>query len=186
MARTSIRDQSDKGNRYAIRALKDRRATLAGEIQRFKDGIKRREQQLDATLRILDPEYRADTIAPKRIRRGKLFGGGELNRLIIDALRRANGEGLSRPQIADAIIAAKRLRARGQTGPYPAGAGEPVVSAVEAEGSRESWGAADSAVAAESRYIAVASPNIKLSLCRYICEFFCDPLWISEGTACPR
>ncbi|MCK9916266.1 hypothetical protein MXD81_44655 [Microbacteriaceae bacterium K1510] len=110
MARTSIRDQSDKGNRYAILALKDRRATLAGEIQRFKDGIKHREQQLahmDATLRILDPEYRADTIAPKRIRRVKLFGGGELNRLIIDALRRANGEALSTPQIADAIIAAK-------------------------------------------------------------------------------
>ena len=62
---------------------------------------------LDATLRILDPEYRADTIAPKRIRRVKLFGGGELNRLIIDALRRADGKPLSTPQIADSIIAVK-------------------------------------------------------------------------------
>src|SRR5262245_46438258 len=99
-----------KTNKYAIHALKDRRATLAGEIAHFKQGIRDREDalaHLDATLRILDPEYRADTIAPKRLRRVKLFGGGELNRLIIDALRKANGAPLSTPEIADAIIAAK-------------------------------------------------------------------------------
>ena len=103
-------NMNDKGNRYAIHALKDRRATLAGEIIQFKQGIQYREEQLshlDATLRILDPEYRADTIPPKRMRRVKLFGGGELNRLIIDALRRANGKPLSTPAIADAIIVAK-------------------------------------------------------------------------------
>ena len=101
---------NDKGNRYAVAALKDRRATLAGEIVRFKQGIRDREEQLshlDATLRLLDPEYRANTIAPKRIRRVKLFGGGELNRLIIDALRRANGRPLSNSEIADEIIAFK-------------------------------------------------------------------------------
>jgi hypothetical protein len=77
---------SDKGNKYAIAALKDRRATMAGEIIRFKQGTRDREEQLshlDATLRVPDPEYRADTIQPKRIRRVKLFGGGELSRLII-------------------------------------------------------------------------------------------------------
>jgi hypothetical protein len=101
---------NDKGNRYAITALKDRRATLAGEIVSFKQGIRDREIQLahlDATLRVLDPSYRADTIPPKRLRRVKLFGGGELNRLILDALRRADGKPLSTPDIADAIIAAK-------------------------------------------------------------------------------
>jgi hypothetical protein len=106
----SRKPSAENSNRYAIHALKDRRATLAGEIVRFKQGIRDREDQLshlDATLRILDPEYRADTIAPKRIRRVKLFGGGELNRLIIDALRRADGKALSTPAIADAIIAAK-------------------------------------------------------------------------------
>src|SRR5262249_35223638 len=99
-----------KGNKYAIAALKDRRATLAGEIVRYKQGIRDREEQLthlDATLRVLDPEYRADTIAPKRVRRVKLFGGGELNRLITDALRRADGKPLSTPAIASAIIVAK-------------------------------------------------------------------------------
>jgi hypothetical protein len=56
--------------------LKDRRATMAGEIVQFKQGIAGREEQLshlDATLRILDPSYRADTIPPKRLRRVKLF-----------------------------------------------------------------------------------------------------------------
>lgn len=99
-----------KSNQYAVAALKDRRATLAGEIVRFKQGIRDREEQLthlDAVLRVLDPEYRASTIAPKRIRRVKLFGNGELSRLILDALRRADGKPLSTPQIADAIIAAK-------------------------------------------------------------------------------
>lgn len=101
---------NEKGNQYAIAALKDRRATLAGEIVRFKQGIRDRIEQLshlDAVLRVLDPEYRADTIPPKRIRRVKLFGNGELNRLILDALRRADGKPLSTPEIADAIIAAK-------------------------------------------------------------------------------
>ena len=101
---------NEKGNQYAIAALKDRRATLAGEIEQFKVGIRGREKQLahlDATLRILDPDYRADTIAPKRLRRVKLFGQGELNRLIINSLRRANGMALSTPEIADAIIEAK-------------------------------------------------------------------------------
>lgn len=101
---------NDKGNQYAVAALKDRRATLAGEIIKFKQGIRDRLEQLshlDAVLRVLDPEYRADTIPPKNIRRVKLFGGGELNRLILDALRRADGTPLSTPEIADAIIAAK-------------------------------------------------------------------------------
>ena len=79
-------------NQYAIHALKDRRATMAGEIVQMKEGIRYREGQLthlDAVLRELDPSYRADSVAPKRLRRVKLFGSGELNRLIADALRRA-------------------------------------------------------------------------------------------------
>jgi len=110
MKRTPARDLSERGNNYAIAALKNRRATLAGEIQQFKEGIRYREEQLahmDAVLRELDPSYRADTIAPKRLRRVKLFGGGELNRLIRDALRKGEGKAMSPGQITDAIIEAK-------------------------------------------------------------------------------
>lgn len=101
---------NEKGNRYAIHALKDRRATLAGEIVKMKEGIRYREEQLthlDACLRVLDPSYRADTVPPKRLRQVKLFGGGELNRLILDALRRADGRPLSNREIAEAIVEAK-------------------------------------------------------------------------------
>src|SRR4051812_11199529 len=98
-----------KTNQYAIAALKDRRATLAGEIIQFKDGIRDREEMLshlDATLRALDPSYRADTVPPKRIRRVKLFGNGELNRLILDMLRRG-GQPMTPGAIAAAIVEEK-------------------------------------------------------------------------------
>jgi hypothetical protein len=45
---------------------------MAGEIVQMKEGIAYREEQLthlDAVLRELDPEYRADTLPPKRLRR---------------------------------------------------------------------------------------------------------------------
>jgi hypothetical protein len=70
---------NEKGNRYAIAALKDRRATMAGEIIQMKEGIRYRDKQLthlDAVLRELGPSYRADTLPPKRLRRVKLFLSG--------------------------------------------------------------------------------------------------------------
>jgi hypothetical protein len=35
-----------KGNQYAIAALKDRRATMAGEIEQFKEAIRHRDDML--------------------------------------------------------------------------------------------------------------------------------------------
>jgi hypothetical protein len=68
---------NEKGNRYAIHALKDRRATMAGEIVQMKEGIAYREEQLTHLDAVeLDPSYRADTLPPKRLRRVKLFGNG--------------------------------------------------------------------------------------------------------------
>jgi hypothetical protein len=54
----------NEGNRYAIHALKDRRATVAGEIGQMKEGIRYREElsHLDAVLRELDPSYKADIL----------------------------------------------------------------------------------------------------------------------------
>jgi hypothetical protein len=100
---------NEKGNRYAIAALKDRRATMAGEIIQMKEGIRYRDEQLthmDAVLRELDPSYRADMLPPKRLRRVKLFGSGELNRLIADALRRAE-KPLGSADIAASIVETK-------------------------------------------------------------------------------
>jgi hypothetical protein len=61
---------------------------------------------LDPTLRALDPSYSADTVLPKSLLRVQLFGGGELNRLILDALRRG-GKPMTNVEIAAAIVAVK-------------------------------------------------------------------------------
>ena len=59
---------NEKGNRYAIAALKDRPATMAGGIIQMKEGIRYREEQptnMDAVLRELDPSYRATRCHPR-------------------------------------------------------------------------------------------------------------------------
>lgn len=97
--------QTDTGNRYALTALRDKRATLAGEIADMKKRLKWAEEALghvDACLRLLDPEIDPGSLPAKRvIRRVKLFRQGELGRMILDALRRAG-----RPQSTHAIVTA--------------------------------------------------------------------------------
>jgi hypothetical protein len=84
---------NDKGNRYALAALRNKRAELASEIVQLKRQLRHREELLghvDATLRLLDPSVDLDAIPNKRIvRRVKLFRQGELGRLILGALRDA-------------------------------------------------------------------------------------------------
>jgi hypothetical protein len=59
---------------------------------------------INDTLRLFDDEIEPDSIAPKKpYRRVKLFGQGELNRLIFDAMRKG-GEPMSTPEIARAIV----------------------------------------------------------------------------------
>jgi hypothetical protein len=97
------------GNKYALAALKDRRATLAGQIYDLKKRLAVAQTQLDhidACLTIF--EYEGDPAAiPKHLprRRVKLFRQGELGRLIVDALRRA-GKPLGTHEIATALLEA--------------------------------------------------------------------------------
>jgi len=96
---------NDNGNRYALAALKDKRATLAGEIADLKKQITWRTEALshvDACLRLMDPEANPASLPLKRpYKRVKLFRQGELGRMILDALRRAE-----RPQSTHAIVSA--------------------------------------------------------------------------------
>jgi hypothetical protein len=82
-----------RGDRYALTALKNKRAELASEVSQIKRQLRHREDLLghiDATLRLLDPSVDIDAIPNKRIvRRIKLFRQGELGRLIVGALRDA-------------------------------------------------------------------------------------------------
>ena len=100
--------ENENGNRYALHALRDKRATLAGEIADLKKQLAWRVSQLDhvdACLTIFEPGFDPDKIELKRPRkRVKLFRQGELGRLIIDALRRA-GKPLGTHEVVSALLA---------------------------------------------------------------------------------
>ncbi len=95
-------------NTYALPALKEKRAKLAGEILHLKKRIKASESQLialDATITIFDPNFDSNSIKPINPRqRVNLFRMGEMGRMIIDALRKADGKPLSTPQVAEYIL----------------------------------------------------------------------------------
>src|SRR5205809_505456 len=68
---------NDKGNRYALSALKNRRAPFASEIVSLERQMRHCKESLvhvDATLRLLDESIDIDAIPNKRPpRRVKLF-----------------------------------------------------------------------------------------------------------------
>ncbi len=82
----------DNGNRYALHALRERRASIDDELrecERRMRYLKEMLGHLDATLGLFDPEGNPKAIKAKRpYKRVKLFGAGKLNRLILDAMRR--------------------------------------------------------------------------------------------------
>jgi hypothetical protein len=100
---------NEKSNQYALAALKNKRAELSSGIIELKRQLRHKQElivHVDATLRLLDPSIEPDAIPSKRfIRRVKLFKHGELGRLIIDALRRADGGPLSTFDITSSVMA---------------------------------------------------------------------------------
>jgi hypothetical protein len=100
-------------NTFALPALKEKRAQIAGRVISLKKQIAKHQKELvslDTTITLFDPTYRIGSIKPKRThRRAKLFKMGELGRLTIDALRRAET-----PLDTAQVIAAVTL-ASGQT-----------------------------------------------------------------------
>lgn len=99
---------NEKGNRYAISALKNKRATLAAEIVQLERQVRHRKaalQNVGACLRLLDPTLPVEAIPNKRIvKHVNLFRQGELGRLIIGVLREAEGAALSTPDIAALVM----------------------------------------------------------------------------------
>lgn len=99
---------NDNGNKYALAALKEKRACFAGEIIAYKKKINWRQNQIrniDAAIEIFEPGFDVDGIKSKRPRRGvTLFKQGELGRMILDILRRS-GKPISRYDLVTAIIA---------------------------------------------------------------------------------
>lgn len=100
--------ERSRGSRYAISALKNKRATLAAEIVQLERQIRSRKdnlQHVDACLRLLDPTVAVEDIPNKRMAKHvNLFRQGELSRLVVGVLREAEGVPLTTPQIAEAIM----------------------------------------------------------------------------------
>ncbi len=99
----------EKGSRYALSALKKKRAALAGEIAQLERQVRARKESLghvDACLRLLDPSCAVEDIPNARVvKHVNLFRQGELGRLILDALRKA-GKPMSTAEIVTAVMAA--------------------------------------------------------------------------------
>jgi hypothetical protein len=101
--------ERSRGDRYALSALRNRRAAIASDIVQTERHLRHLKETLvhvDATLLLLDPSANPEAIPHKRhVKRIRLFGQGELGRMILDALRDAPGD-LSTAEIVTAIIVA--------------------------------------------------------------------------------
>ena len=95
---------NENGNRYAMAALRERRAALDGEIKECDRKLRYLREaigHIDATLSLFDPNGDPKEITAKRpYKRVKLFASGKLGRLVLDALRRG-----ARPMTTAEIIA---------------------------------------------------------------------------------
>ena len=99
---------NELSNKYAQAAIGERRAELAGEIVALESRLRSLRESLvhvDVTLKLFAPGFDPASIKAKRpYERAKMFGAGKLNRIILDALRRA-GRPLSVAEVTDAVCA---------------------------------------------------------------------------------
>ena len=98
---------------HCLSALIAKRAELAGEIEALAAQLTRKRADLvhlDATMRLIDSSFVPETIRPKRQKPPgpDLFGRKELPRLVLEALRGADGP-LRSMEIARAVMARRGL-----------------------------------------------------------------------------
>jgi hypothetical protein len=102
------------GYSYALHALHDKRARIAGEIEAAERTLAKKREALatlDAVIRMFEPECRPDMIPSIRpYLRGTFFGYRELTRLVIDVLREA-GKPVSLAYVVDRVVAVKGFEA---------------------------------------------------------------------------
>jgi hypothetical protein len=102
------------GEPHVIGALRAKRAETAGALADLaKEAARRRAdlQHVDATLRLFAPDFAPEDIKPKRqYKRNAWFGRGEGTRLAPDILRAAERP-LTAIEIAQELMAAKKIDA---------------------------------------------------------------------------
>jgi hypothetical protein len=97
---------------HVISALRAKRAEIAGHVQDLEKKVKTyraRLAHIDETIKIFSPDTDPESIPAKRTyRRARYFSRGEMARLCLDALRKADGP-LSTAEILASVIKAKGL-----------------------------------------------------------------------------
>lgn len=97
---------------HVITALVKRRASLAGEIEATHERLRQMVldlENLDATLRLFDPDYQVEAIRPKAFRPPKDWSNrGEMSRIILSILRQA-AEPLTTRDIALQLLLERAL-----------------------------------------------------------------------------
>ena len=98
---------------HVVSALRAKRAEVSGYIHDLEKKIKNwrtRLAHIDATIKIFSPETDPEAIPPRRTyRRSGYFKKGELARLCLDELRKADGQPITTGAIVAALIKTKGL-----------------------------------------------------------------------------
>ena len=100
---------------HVISALRAKRAEISGYIHDLEKRAKTwraRLAHIDATIKIFSPETDPEAIPPRRTyRRSNYYKRGELSRLCLDELRKADGQPINTAAIVTGLIRAKGLPA---------------------------------------------------------------------------
>ena len=94
-------------NQYATAALKEHRATVAGELAQLESQVAIKREalgHLDAVLRMFAPEVDPEGLPKRRSRRDNPYPIPNATRRILGILRR-RGEPMSSPDVIDALSA---------------------------------------------------------------------------------
>ena len=98
---------------HVISALRAKRAEVSGHIHDLEKKVKTwraRLAHIDATIKIFSPETDQEAIPPRRTyRRSGYFTKGEMARLCLDELRKADDQPITTATIVASIIKAKGL-----------------------------------------------------------------------------
>jgi hypothetical protein len=96
-------------NVFAKHALLEMHATLAGELQASNEhyfGVLRKMREIESVIKMMDPEFRINRIAVRRMQPNGFFKRGTVTRLCLTVLREA-GEPLTVRQIIDRALVPK-------------------------------------------------------------------------------
>lgn len=95
-------------NSHAVAAIRNRLAEVSGEliaVEKRWGSLREAHAALSQTLRMFDPNAESHPVKPKRpYRRVLRDGGGKLNILVLDALRRS-GCPMTTPEVVAALSA---------------------------------------------------------------------------------